>query len=316
MRSSLKLAAVIALSLPARAVRAQDPGWAGLPSALEGARGHLRSFRLETIGAQRRLPPPEIRQEAAVLGRLLHTVPLGPDSIADRHLRTGLKVRAGNGAEYSLGAQRSRVTAPGQPTAYLTFHREGMREPVLVDIRQIATYYGFLWIGGHIDEVAVEGQKFQLKLKANPADADCRNPPLSRLRVWPENHESRAVQFSILEAFQNTGRAGSVFHVPSAESPGGSLEASLVYYRDPPFDSAQASVAFLIGEPWNVVRSVPVEWLSADGSVLTSAVHARRFGVRLMGRALEFYEMGDVPGAGPLPRDIPVEARIPRRACP
>lgn len=216
------------------------------------------------------------------------------------HLLTGLKIKAADGAEYGLSAQSSRLGV--EPvTGYVVIYRNGMRAPVLVDLRslKLSGPAGF-FAGGTVDEVDVEGRKFGVALNPSMSDANCRNKPMSEIQLWPKGDEAHTVKFTVSAAFAAAGAAAA------GRFKAGQADVGAVAYQD---FSGGSSIAFLVSEPLGGLRQISVELLArADGKLVSFAVPnvPQRLGARVTGagadRVLDVFDLakadkslGDVP---------------------
>jgi hypothetical protein len=265
---------------PADAAASQD----GLSAAFNAAKKETAASR-----AQPQFPP--------LLSLSLKQL-LGPSG-RGVHLLTALKIKAADGAEYRLSAQSSRLGVD-PATGYVVFARDGMRAPVLVDLRSLKlSGLAGLAAGGSVDQVDVEGRKFGIILDPSMSDANCKNKPMSEVRVWPQGDEARTVKFTISAAF------AAAFAAAAGRFHAGSVDVAVVAYQDV---SGGASVAFLVAEPLGGLQQIPVDLLArADGKAVSVPVPnvSLRLGARVTGagadQVLEVYDLAKVPALGVVP---------------
>jgi hypothetical protein len=267
-----------------------DPaaGHDGLPDAFVAAKQNVADSR-----AQAQLRP-------------LLSVPLkqllGPSG-RGVHLLTGLKIKAADGAEYGLSAQSARLGVD-PPTGYVVFYRNGMRAPVLVDLRSLKlTGAAGFFAGGTVDEVDVEGRKFGVALDPSMSDANCRNKPMSEIQLWPKGGEAHPVKFTVSAAFAAAGAAAA------GRFKAGQADVGAVAYQD---FSGGSSIAFIVSEPLGGLRQISADMLArADGKLVSFAVPnvAQRLGARLTGAgADQILEVYDLAKADKALGNVPLES--------
>ncbi|MBI4374962.1 MAG: hypothetical protein HY549_00785 [Elusimicrobia bacterium] len=272
---------------------------AGRGGALGRAEEWARSLGLETQTPRAPLPvSPGAPAPSGIRGELLQSFPVeGSESIFNRHLLTGLRIAAKNGAVYSLSMQSWRPKDGGEETAYLVFYRPGMAKPKLINVRDIAC----VMFCGDGTEVKVEpGVSFHARLKPNLSQGE-------ESLIYVTAPGGAKKEFSVKESFLHTGGTARRFKVRPPKH--GEVEVGVVYYEDFPVDRdpEEKSIAFMIGDPYNEILPVHFEKIPSDGKVLTGSLGGRKFGVRVFSGRLELYEIRG-EGQVELPGELPVRS--------